>query len=141
MPSVVVAAAVVRHEGRILLTRRVEGAHLGGMWEFPGGKVEEGEDPEVAVARECMEECAIAVEVLDILEVTFHRYPTKDILLLFYDCRLRDPAAQVRRGFALALARQPDDAEVAAAVKLVERAGLVQFCRMLLNANEFVYVD
>ena len=52
-----------------------------------------------------------------------------------------DPAAQVRRGFALALARQPDDAEVAAAVKLVERAGLVQFCRMLLNANEFVYVD
>jgi 8-oxo-dGTP diphosphatase len=43
-----------------------------------------------------MEECAIAVEVLDILEVTFHRYPTKDILLLFYDCRLRDPAAQVR---------------------------------------------
>ena len=52
-----------------------------------------------------------------------------------------DPAAQVRRGFALALARQPDDAERSAAVALVEKAGLVQFCRMLLNANEFVYVD
>jgi hypothetical protein len=52
-----------------------------------------------------------------------------------------DRAAQVRRGFALALSRQPDDAELAAAVALVERAGLVQFCRMMLNANEFVYVD
>ena len=52
-----------------------------------------------------------------------------------------DPAAQVRRGFALALARQPMDAELAAAVTLVEKAGLVQFCRMLFNANEFVYID
>ena len=52
-----------------------------------------------------------------------------------------DPAAQVRRGFALALARQPDDAELAAAVAVVRQAGLAQFCRMLLNANEFVYVD
>ena len=52
-----------------------------------------------------------------------------------------DRPAQVRRGFALALARQPDDVELAAAVALVEEAGLVQFCRMLLNANEFVYVD
>jgi len=52
-----------------------------------------------------------------------------------------DRAAQVRRGFALALARQPDAAELSAGVALVERAGLVQFCRMLLNANEFVYVD
>jgi len=52
-----------------------------------------------------------------------------------------DPAAQVRRGFALALARQPIDAELAAAVTLVGKAGLVQFCRMLFNANEFVYID
>jgi hypothetical protein len=52
-----------------------------------------------------------------------------------------DPVAQVRRGFALALARQPNDAELTAAVALVEKAGLVQFCRMLLNANEFVYID
>jgi mono/diheme cytochrome c family protein len=52
-----------------------------------------------------------------------------------------DPAAQVRRGFALALARQPNDAELAAAVTLVDQAGLVQFCRMLLNANEYVTID
>lgn len=88
MPTLIVAAAVVRREGRVLLTRRLEGAHLAGFWEFPGGKVEEGEDPEHAVVRECREECAIDVEVVDVLEVAFHRYERKDVLLIFYDCRL-----------------------------------------------------
>jgi 8-oxo-dGTP diphosphatase len=88
MATIVVAAAVVRRDGRILLTRRAKGTHLEGYWEFPGGKVEDGEDPEVTVVRECREECAIDVEVGDVLDVTFHRYPGKDVLLLFYDCRL-----------------------------------------------------
>jgi hypothetical protein len=52
-----------------------------------------------------------------------------------------DPAAQVRRGFALAFTRAADDAELAAAVALVESQGLAQLCRMLFNANEFVSVD
>lgn len=86
--TILVAAAVIRHEGRILLTRRMEGAHLAGMWEFPGGKVEAGEDPELTVVRECAEECAIDVVVDDILDVTFHAYPSKNVLLLFYACRL-----------------------------------------------------
>src|SRR5688500_941077 len=89
MPAVIVAAAVVRNEGRILLTRRMEGAHLAGFWEFPGGKVEEGEDPEDAVVRECREECGIELEVGNVLEVAFHRYERKDVLLLFYECRIR----------------------------------------------------
>jgi 8-oxo-dGTP diphosphatase len=84
----IVAAAVVRRKGRILLTRRVDGAHLAGLWEFPGGKVERGEDPEGTVVRECREECGIDVEVIDILDVTFHRDPKRDLLLLFYACRL-----------------------------------------------------
>lgn len=94
MSTIIVAAAVVRHEGRILLTRRMAGAHLAGLWELPGGKVEAGEDPEAAVVRECDEECAIDVVVEDILDVTFHRYPPsaskpgKDVLLLFYGCHL-----------------------------------------------------
>lgn len=88
MTTVVVAAAVLFHEGRVLLTRRMEGAHLAGMWEFPGGKVEEGEDPAFTVVRECREECGIELAVDDILDVTFHRYPRKDVLLLFYACRL-----------------------------------------------------
>lgn len=90
MSAVVVAAAVVRDRGRILLTRRMEGAHLAGYWEFPGGKLERGEPPEEACIRECREECGIEVDVRDILEVTFHRYPDKDVLLLFYDCQLAE---------------------------------------------------
>ncbi len=86
--TLVVAAAVIRDQGRVLLTRRLKGAHLGGFWEFPGGKVEAGESPEAALVRECKEECDIEVEAIDILDVTFHRYPDKDVLLLFYDCRL-----------------------------------------------------
>ena len=85
---IVVAAAVVIREGRVLLTRRMEGQHLAGMWEFPGGKLERGEPPEAAVVRECREECGIEIEVQGILEVTHHCYPEKEVLLLFYHCAL-----------------------------------------------------
>jgi 8-oxo-dGTP diphosphatase len=85
----VVAAAVIIREGRVLLTRRAEGQHLAGLWEFPGGKLEQGESPEEALARECREECGIEIAVSEILEVTHHRYPEKEVLLLFYRCELR----------------------------------------------------
>ena len=87
---IVVAAAVVRERpgAKVLLTRRREGQHLAGFWEFPGGKVEEGEDPEATVVRECLEEIAVTLDVVDILEVAWHRYAEKEVLLLFYDCRL-----------------------------------------------------
>ena len=99
MPSamtVLVAAGVIRRdEGpEVLLTRRMKGAHLAGKWEFPGGKVEPDEDPRDAVVRECREECAIEVEVEDILDVPFHAYPEKSVLLLFYACRLRRGAVR-----------------------------------------------
>ncbi|HEY8430065.1 MAG TPA: (deoxy)nucleoside triphosphate pyrophosphohydrolase [Sandaracinaceae bacterium] len=88
--TVIVAAAVLRERpgAPVLLTRRPEGTHLSGMWEFPGGKVEPGEDPEAAVVRECREELDVGVEVVDVLEVAWHRYGEKEVLLLFYDCRL-----------------------------------------------------
>lgn len=86
--TVIVAAAVVVQNGRVLLTRRAEGQHLAGMWEFPGGKLEDGESPERALVRECLEECGIEVEVGEILDVTHHRYPEKAVLLLFYRCAL-----------------------------------------------------
>lgn len=88
MATILVAAAVVRDGDRLLLTKRPSGAHLEGLWEFPGGKLEEGESPEAALARECLEECGIDVIVEDVLDVAFHRYPKKDVLLLFYACRL-----------------------------------------------------
>ncbi len=87
MPTIV-AAAVVIEGGRVLLTQRAEGKHLGGLWEFPGGKLEPGESPEEALVRECREECGIEIAVADILDVTFHRYADKDVLLLFYRCSI-----------------------------------------------------
>ena len=84
--TVLVAAAVIEEGGRFLLTKRLEGAHLAGQWEFPGGKVEPDEDPRDAVVRECLEECEIEIEVGEILEVVFHRFEHKSVLLLFYRC-------------------------------------------------------
>ena len=85
---IVVAAAVVIHQGRVLLTKRPDGKHLAGAWEFPGGKLQQSESPEEALVRECFEECGIGIEVSEILDVTYHRYPEKTLLLLFYRCAL-----------------------------------------------------
>ena len=87
-PLVLVAAGVVVAGGRVLLTQRKSGTHLAGAWEFPGGKVEPDEDPRAALARELAEEIGVRAEVGDIVEVTYHRYPTKSVLLLFYEARL-----------------------------------------------------
>lgn len=94
--TVIVAAAVIRTGPRapVLLTRRREGAHLAGFWEFPGGKVESGEDPERTVVRECKEEIDLDIDIIDVLEVAWHRYREKDVLLLFYDCRIRAGAVR-----------------------------------------------
>ena len=87
---IVVAAAVIREMpgASVLLTQRPPGAHLAGYWEFPGGKVEDGEDPQDAVLRECREEIELDLRVIDILDVAWHSYEEKDVLLLFYDCRV-----------------------------------------------------
>ncbi|MDH5492400.1 MAG: (deoxy)nucleoside triphosphate pyrophosphohydrolase [Myxococcales bacterium] len=85
---IVVAAAVIRRDDRVLLTRRPLGSHLAGLWEFPGGKLERGESPVACLMRECLEECGIEVEVLEIFEVTHHRYEDREVLLLFYGARI-----------------------------------------------------
>ena len=84
MPTVIVAAAVVVVEGRVLLTQRPGGTHLAGTWEFPGGKLEAGESPEEALCRELREEIGVEASVGEVFEVTFWRYAEKDVLLLFY---------------------------------------------------------
>ncbi len=72
--------------GRVLLTQRKTGSHLAGLWEFPGGKAEPGEDPRDALARELEEEIGIVALVGEIVDVTFHRYEEADkaVLLLFF---------------------------------------------------------
>ncbi|MEO8801373.1 MAG: (deoxy)nucleoside triphosphate pyrophosphohydrolase [Polyangiaceae bacterium] len=87
MKTVVVAAGVLVENGKVLLTQRKAGAHLEGLWEFPGGKVEAGEDPRAALARELKEEVDLDVSVGDAVDVTFHRYEEveKAVLLLFFE--------------------------------------------------------
>jgi 8-oxo-dGTP diphosphatase len=87
MRTVLVAAAIVVEEGRVLVTQRKTGTHLAGAWEFPGGKVEAGEDPREALRRELREELGIDARVGEIVDVTFHRYEEADkaVLLLFFE--------------------------------------------------------
>lgn len=85
---IVVAAGLIRHNGRLLITQRLHGSHGALKWEFPGGKLEPDEDPKDCLKREIMEELGIEVEVERIEDVIFHRYPERSVLLLFYNCRL-----------------------------------------------------
>jgi mutator protein MutT len=83
-----VVAAVVRSGDAYLVTRRPDGVHLGGLWEFPGGKVSEGETLEDALRREIREELDTEVDVFErILEVS-HAYPDRTVRLHFYRCAL-----------------------------------------------------
>lgn len=89
---VLVAAAVIRRGDEVLLTRRPEGKHLAGKWEFPGGKVEPYESPEEALAREIREELGIEIENLRPFRFVHHEYPGKRILMLTYLCDIsREP--------------------------------------------------
>ena len=104
-PSLMVVVAGVifeRREGRsvVLVTQRKAGAHLEGLWELPGGKVDPDEDPRAALARELDEELGIAVTVGAPLEVTSHVYreelPAKHVLLLFFEAARLPSSAEPR---------------------------------------------
>ncbi|UUY08755.1 Nudix family hydrolase [Pseudomonas sp. J452] len=82
MKRVHVAAAVIRGaDGRVLIAKRAADQHQGGLWEFPGGKVEEGEAVEAALSRELQEELGIRVEAARPLIQVQHDYPDKQVLL------------------------------------------------------------
>jgi 8-oxo-dGTP diphosphatase len=98
MGTVLVAAAVLIENGRVLLSQRKAGGHLAGAWEFPGGKVHEGEDPRDALRRELAEELGIDAAAGEILDVTFHRYEDvgKTMLLLFFEATRAPGSAEPR---------------------------------------------
>ncbi len=102
MRRVRVVAAVVRRDGRILVTRRHGHAERGGQWEFPGGKVEPGESEPDALVREIREELDCAVAVGPLLARTSHRYPDLEVELAFYACGL-PPGSEPRRVGAAAM--------------------------------------
>ena len=91
MRLVIVSAAVIEREGAFLLTRRAEGAHLAGTWEFPGGKQEPGESLEEALSRELREELGCGSEIGPRLLTTRHAYPEVHVELHFYAVTLTGP--------------------------------------------------
>ena len=85
---IVVTAAVIEQDGRFLVTRRPRGVHLEGLWEFPGGKCEEGETHVSSLEREIAEELSAGVIVgREVFSIT-HAYPDRVIELHFFECRL-----------------------------------------------------
>ena len=85
----VAAVALIDADGRVLISRRPEGKQLGGLWEFPGGKVEQGERPETALIRELKEELAIDVAESCLAPLTFasHAYDDFHLLMPLSVCR------------------------------------------------------
>lgn len=104
MKSVLVSAvALIDVDGRVLLAQRPEGKSMAGLWEFPGGKVEEGETPEEALIRELQEELGIDTWASCLAPLTFasHRYDDFHLLMPLFACRKWDGTPQSREGQAL----------------------------------------
>ena len=129
-PLTVVCVALVDDAGRVLLARRPAGKPMAGLWEFPGGKLQPGETPEAALARELREELGIEVAPLALAPLTFasHAYETFHVLLLLYLCRhwSGDPTACEGQSLAWVTAARledyampPADQPLVAALRLV----------------------
>lgn len=103
----VVAVALVDADGRVLLAQRPEGKSLAGLWEFPGGKVHEGETPEAALIRELHEELGIDVKESCLAPLTFasHSYEAFHLLMPLYVCRRWEGSVTGREGQQLAWVR------------------------------------
>jgi mutator protein MutT len=86
--AIPVLAAVIERDGRVLVTRRLEGSHLSGCWEFPGGKCDPGETHEACLARELREELGVEAQIGPELLVTEHAYPEKTVRLHFRRCEI-----------------------------------------------------
>ena len=84
---IVVVAAVIERDGTVLLARRKPGGPHAGLWEFPGGKVEVGELPELALARELREELGVEVEVGELIAASVHVYAHMAVDLRAYAVR------------------------------------------------------
>lgn len=86
-PAVEVAAGLVYRDRRLLISQRQARDHLGGFWEFPGGKREQDETFEECLTRELQEELGIEVAVGELFEAITFDYPGKRVLLRFYLCQ------------------------------------------------------
>jgi 8-oxo-dGTP diphosphatase len=130
----VVAAALADEEGRVLLQRRAPGRPMAGLWEFPGGKIDDGELPEGALVRELREELGIEVAAADLVPACFASAPLGDrhMVLLLYLCRRWHGEPQPLDAAALrwekpaamrALAMPPADAPLVGIMETLLEAG------------------
>ncbi len=100
----VAACALVDTDGRVLIAQRPQGKAMAGLWEFPGGKVEDGERPEESLIRELKEELGIDVREDCLAPLTFasHRYPDFHLLMPLYVCRRWEGTVTAREAPQLA---------------------------------------
>jgi 8-oxo-dGTP diphosphatase len=118
-----VVAAIVERAGAYLITRRLDGTHLAGLWEFPGGKIRPAENPEDALRREMKEELGVETSVGELVEAVTWTYPEKTVRILFYRCVVRgEPCPQERQEMLwVEAARLPGYRFPEADLRLVER--------------------
>src|SRR5580704_10031987 len=116
--SIEVSAALIFRAGKLLITQRHAKAHLGGRWEFPGGKREPGETFEQCLVREIREELGVEIAVGELFDEISHTYPEKSVHLKFFLCKL--------------ISGEPQTLDCAA-VEWIDKAGL--------EAHEFPAAD
>ena len=88
--TIIVSAALIFKSDKVLICKRPEGKRQPGYWEFPGGKVESGEDPRAALEREIREELGVSVTVNRPVEVLSHSYDFGNVLLIFFESIIND---------------------------------------------------
>ena len=105
----VAACALLDPDGRVLIAQRPLGKPMAGLWEFPGGKVEQGEAPEQTLIRELKEELGIVVNVACLAPLTFasHSYPDFHLLMPLYVCRRWEGIVEAREAQEIAWVRPP----------------------------------
>jgi 8-oxo-dGTP diphosphatase len=103
----VAACALIDADGRVLIAQRPQGKPMAGLWEFPGGKVENGERPEQTLIRELKEELGIVVNEACLAPLAFasHAYPDFHLLMPLYVCRRWEGTVTATEGQQLAWVR------------------------------------
>ena len=130
MKHIEVSAALIFRDGKLLITQRHANSHLGGLWEFPGGKRESGESFEDCLIREIREELDVEISVGELFEEIAHAYPEKSVRLKFFICRLLSGEPQTLDCAAVRWVTQNElvDFEFPAAdARLLVRLGTIEF--------------